>query len=126
MTPLSLKILRIGLGITFLWLGYQIWIEPLAWGSFMLPWAQDLLPQPLEQFMKTTAILDIIIGLWLIIGWKVWIPALLASLHLVGVLITTTGSLQLAISRDVGLLAGTLAILIDTFPTSLKNKLLKK
>lgn len=121
----ALTILRIGLGITFVWLGYQIWLEPLAWGSFMLPWAQELLPRPLEDFMKMTAITDIIIGIWLIISWKIWIPALLASAHLIGVLITTTGSLQLAISRDLGLLAGTLAILVETIPASIKNKFIK-
>ena len=125
MSLLSLKILRIGLGITFLWLGYQIWMEPLAWGSFMLPWAQGLIPGSLESFMKSTAIGDMFLGLWLFIGWRVWIPALLASLHLIGVLVTTTGSLELAVPRDIGLLAGTLAILVDTLPTWIKNKMTK-
>lgn len=125
MSSPALTILRIGLGITFVWLGYQIWLEPLAWGSFMLPWAQELLPRPLEEFMKMTAIIDIVIGIWFIVGWKIWIPALLASAHLFGVLITTTGSLQLAISRDVGLLAGTLAILADTLPASIKRRFIK-
>ena len=109
-------ILRLGLGVTFVILGFQILSAPLAWAGFMQPWAQGMIPGDLAQFMKTTAIIDIVIGAWLILGFKVWIPALLGSLHIAGVLLTTTGNLDSLIARDIGLLGGTLALLFDRWP----------
>ena len=68
MNKTSFHILRIGLAVTFLWIGVLILRNPEAWGGYMRPWAAGLLPIPLAQAMTGTAILDIIIGVFLLIN----------------------------------------------------------
>ena len=68
MNKISFHILRIGLAVTFLWIGVLILRNPEAWGEYMRPWAAGLLPVPVTQVMIGTAILDIIIGVFLLIN----------------------------------------------------------
>ena len=116
-------ILRLGLGVTFLYIGAQIWRAPEAWGGFIQPWALDIMPGSLVAIMKQSAVLDIIIGIWMIIGWRVWIPALLGTIHLGIVLITTTGGWWNIIERDIGLFAATLALFVQTTPERVRKML---
>ncbi len=114
----AFHILRVGVAITFLWIGVLIFKDPQAWGGFLQPWAADLLPVPLEQAMIGTAILDILVGIILLSGFFVWIAALVGSIHLIIVLVTV--GINDVTVRDIGLLAATLALLADDF--LIKNK----
>lgn len=114
MRATSFHIIRIGLGITFLWIGVLIIRDPQAWGGYLQPWAAGLLPIPLTQAMIATAITDIVIGILLLTDIFTWIAALLAALHLLSVLIGS-GITDITV-RDVGLFSATLAILKDTIP----------
>ncbi len=105
----ALHILRVGLGITFLWIGVLIFRDPQFWGGFLQPWVVDLLPVPVESAMIGTAVLDFVMGLLLLVDVLTWLAALLATLHLAIVLITV--GIDVVTVRDIGLLAGALAIL---------------
>jgi uncharacterized membrane protein YphA (DoxX/SURF4 family) len=106
----ALSILRIGLAITFIWIGIMILKDPEGWGAFLEPWARELLPISLTSAMIGAGIFDVLIGLLLLIAPLVWLGALLGSLHLLIILITS-GINEVTV-RDVGLLAGTLALMI--------------
>jgi len=54
----AFHILRVGVAITFLWIGVLILREPEAWGFYLQPWAVDLLPISLEKAMIGTALLQ--------------------------------------------------------------------
>ena len=110
----ALLSLRLGLGITFIWIGWLIWSEPLLWGSFMQEWAQNKIPGSLEQFMKSTAIIDMLLGAWIIIGVRVKIAAFFASLHLAGVLVSTASGMENVIVRDIGLLGASIALFLES------------
>jgi len=47
MKKTSFHFLRVGLAITFLWIGILIFKNPEAWGGYLEPWAVGLLPIPL-------------------------------------------------------------------------------
>ena len=66
--------------------------------------------------------MDITIGALLLINFLPWLIALVGSIHLVIILIVS-GITDITV-RDIGLLAGTLAIMIDSLPPSKirKNK----
>ncbi len=110
MNTLSYRILRFGLGITFVWIGVLVWQSPLAWGSFIQPWALKLMKLPLETTMKITAVFDVAVGLWLMFGMWTRIAAALACAHLAVVLLTTSATFSNVIVRDVGLFAATLSL----------------
>lgn len=119
MNRTSLLILRLGLAVTFIWIGFMIWQNPLAWGGYIKPWAAGLISGPLEQVMKATAILDMAIGILFLTRPVVWLGGILAVLHLAIVLITS-GITDITV-RDIGLLAAALSLAVYYWPN--KNKI---
>jgi uncharacterized membrane protein YphA (DoxX/SURF4 family) len=118
----SSYILRIGLAVTFLWIGVLILRNPEAWGGYLQPWAAGLLPIPVTQAMMGTAILDIMIGVFLLINFLPWLAALIGAIHLVIILIVS-GITDITV-RDIGLLAGMLALVINSLPQSITDKII--
>jgi uncharacterized membrane protein YkgB len=117
----SFHILRVGMAITFLWIGVLIFKQPEAWGGYLQPWAAGLLPVPIEQAMIGTAILDIVIGALLLTDTFVWLAALAGALHLV-VVLTTSGITDITV-RDIAILAGALALMADSLPENIANRI---
>lgn len=109
-TQLSFLILRIGLAITFIWIGILILQVPENFGAFIQPWAQKLLPTPLRETMIATGFLDIGIGILLLVPRIYWIGGLLGTVHLL-VVIVTSGINDVTV-RDIGLLAAAIAVTI--------------
>ena len=114
----SFHILRVGLAITFLWIGILIFKEPEAWGGFVKPWIVELLPISLKGVMIGTALFDIVVGAFLLIDSFTWLAALLASLHLAIVL--TVSGIDAITVRDIGLLTAALALAISAWPENFR------
>jgi uncharacterized membrane protein len=121
MKKTSFHFLRVGLAITFLWIGVLIFKNPEAWGGYLQPWAAGLLPIPLTQAMIGTAILDIIIGLFLLFDFVPWLAAFVGAVHLI-VVLTVSGITDITV-RDIGLLVAALALMIDSLPQSIINQI---
>ena len=121
MSKTSFHILRVGLAITFLWIGILIFKQPEAWGGYLQPWAAGLLPVPIGEAMIGTAILDIAIGVLLLFDSFVWLAALIGAVHLVSVLIVS-GITDITV-RDMGILAATIALMADSLPKNLIDKI---
>ncbi len=123
MKQASFHVLRVGLAITFLWIGILILKSPEAWGGYLQPWAMGLLPLPIEQMMIGTAILDIVIGVLLLVGVWTWIAAALAAFHIAAVLVVS--GINAVTVRDIGLLAGTLAVFVESMPPKWQTRFRK-
>lgn len=114
MKTASFHILRVGLAVTFLWIGILIFREPEAWGGLLQPWAAELILGSLKTAMIGTALLDIAIGIFLLINVFTWLAALLGALHLV-IVLATTGITAVTV-RDIGLLAAAVALVVSAWP----------
>jgi len=121
MKKASFHFLRVGLAITFLWIGVLIFKNPEAWGGYLQPWAAGLLPIPLAQAMIGTAVLDITIGAFLLFDFLSWLAAFVGAIHLV-IVLTVSGITDITV-RDIGLLVATTAIMIDSLPQKVLNRL---
>lgn len=121
MKKASFHILRVGLGITFLWIGVLIFKQPEAWGGYLQPWAAGLLPVSLSQAMMGTAILDIIIGFLFLVDTLTWLASFLAILHLV-IVLTVSGITDITV-RDIAILAAAISVMLDALPPKLIDKL---
>jgi len=121
MNKTSFHILRVGLAITFLWIGVLIFKEPEAWGGYLQPWAAGLLPIPIKEAMIGTAFLDVIIGALFLFDYLIWVAAAVGAVHLVIVLVVT-GITDITV-RDVGILAATVALMTDSLPKNLTDKI---
>ncbi len=115
MQKTSFHILRVGLAITFLWVGILIIKEPEAWGGYIQSWAMNLLPIPLTEAMIGTAILDILIGFFLLVDTYTWFAALVGALHIV-IVLTVAGITDITV-RDLAILSGCLAVAFDSWKT---------
>ena len=123
MSKSSYHILRVGIAITFIWIGVLIFKNPESWAGYLQPWAANLLPIPMREALLGTALLDIIIGTMLLVDWFTWVAAILGTLHLI-IVLTGSGISDITI-RDIGLLAATIAIMIESLPFYIKNKINK-
>lgn len=121
MNKVSFQILRIGLAITFLWIGIFIFKQPEAWGGYLQSWAVALLPIPLSQAMVGAAVLDIMIGLFLLFDIFTWFVALVSAFHLIIILIVS-GITDITV-RDIGLLAATLSLMLYSLPQSVISRI---
>lgn len=118
----SFHILRVGMAITFLWIGILIFKQPEAWGGYLQPWALDLLPVPISQAMIGTAVLDIVIGFLLLIDTYVWAAALVGAIHII-IVLTVSGITDITV-RDIAILAGEIALMVDSLPKKIVAKIL--
>lgn len=109
----AFHILRIGTGITFVWIGILIFQSPEAWGSYMAPWVVDLLPISVKNVMILTAILDVTIGFLLLAKIMVWRVAIAAAVHLGMVLIVS--GINEGTVRDIAIVAGAIALAVDSY-----------
>lgn len=121
MSKISLNILKIGLAVTFLWIGVMILQNPEAWGGYLKPWALELLPVPLNEAMIGTGIADIVIAILLLTKRLAWLAALAATIHLIIVLVTS--GINEGTVRDIGLIAAAAAIFFETLPKNISEKL---
>lgn len=99
--------LRWGLGITFIWIGIDIFRNPQNWIGFL----PNQVPFDIarEGALRAGGFFDVAIGILLIVRFMPKIVGLLASIHLLGIIIMN--SLDAVIIRDVGLLGASMAIL---------------
>ena len=114
----AFHILRVGLAITFIWIGVLILRSPEAWGGFIQPWVVDLLPFSVRETMIGTAIFDIAVGAFLLVDVFTWFAAIFAAIHLAIVLLVS--GIDVITVRDIGLLAASLSLAVAIWPKNLR------
>lgn len=76
---------------------------------------------PIEKAMLGTAVLDILVGFFLLVDYFTWVAAFLGAAHLV-IILTVSGITDITV-RDIGLLAAAIAVMVDGLPNDIKNKI---
>lgn len=101
--------LRSGMGAMFLLLGIDIIRQPEVWAfGFLQDWLLNIFGGAIVPIFIGVGILDIIIGLALLIGFRTYLVSVIASLHLLGIIVLS--DFNTIIIRDIGLLSGTVAL----------------
>ena len=122
---LSTLILRLGIGIVFLFFGVDKFIHPEVWINWVSPRLLYYFPFPQEVFIYLDGGLESVIGVMLILGFYTRIFALIASLLIVGIL-ATVGVTDVTV-RDIAILAGALSlVLTGSDKLSVDNKFVVK
>ena len=114
MNNYAFHVLRVGLGITFSWVGILILQEPAAWTGFIKPWVADLLLTTPEKALIGAGIFDIVVGFFLLVDFLTFWASFFAAIHLALVLLVS--GIDVITVRDIGLLAGALALVMDLWP----------
>ena len=103
-------LLRVGVAFSFLYAAVQSFRDPTSWIGFFPIVAQELAEQTigLENMLAVFSLVEIIVAIWLLSGWRgVW-SGLVASAMLAGIVVTNLGAFDL-VFRDVSILFGALA-----------------
>ena len=100
-------LLRVGLALSFLYPAFSSLLEPTNWIGFFPMFLRALIPDP--ALLYVFAGYEIVLGLWLLSGKKLFISSLISFATLAGVLVFNLGALDL-VFRDVGLSFAALAL----------------
>ena len=99
--------LRIGLAAVFLYIAYASFQKPESWIAFFPSFLQSL-PYA-KTLLHVFSSYEIILGIWLLTGKKVVYAAILASLTLAGIVLSTLQYLDIAF-RDLAIMFAALAL----------------
>jgi hypothetical protein len=105
-TPILL--LRIGIAFAFLYVAYAAFTDPVSWLSYLPSFVTGL------GFSMTTLGIGLttfhaVIGLWILSGWRIFIPSLIAALFLGAAVYVNQNQLDI-LFRDVSLGLAALAL----------------
>ena len=100
-------LLRSGLAIVFFYAGISAFLNPTAWIGFVPMWIRNIVSENI--FLPIHATLDVVIGIWLISGKKIFYASIVASLTILSILIFNIGALEI-LFRDVAILFMALAL----------------
>ena len=111
---LSSFILRLGLAFSFIYAAVAAVFSPDDWLSYF---PSFLIVSINHAFLlHTWGLFEVVIGLWLIYGKRIFIPSVLALLSLLGLIITNLNGFDV-IFRDVTIASIALALAILHFPS---------
>lgn len=98
MTPF---ILRLAIAVAFLYPAYAVHQAPENWLSYMPPFVESWgIPQAV--MVSAFTALHLVIGLWILSGRKIFLPSLIATLFLAGVVFFNRNQLDI-LFRDISL-----------------------
>lgn len=109
----STVLVRLGIAAVFLWFGIDKFIHPINWIGWVPDWMKALIPVSMLTFMYFHGAVETLVGVLLVVGYKVRFAALVASITIVGVLLAMIGTGQAEMMlRDAGLLAASLSLFL--------------
>src|SRR3989344_1226501 len=118
--------LRLGLGLMYIYSGYDLFSDPQHWYGFVPQWLSQTAIQIayVDAYLKLQGMGEIILGLlflaWFSGQWGVRIASILATLEMALILIFI--GIDPITFRDIGLLGAALALLIMSFQQTTENQ----
>lgn len=104
--------LRIGLAITLIYAGIGSITNPGAWEGFIPLFMKNIVNVSI--LLNGHAIFTIILGIWLLMNWKIFYPAVLSGLFMGGIVLLNLGAFDI-VFRDVSIFFAALALACLTF-----------
>ena len=108
---LAVLFLRIGIAFAFFYASISIFLNPSAWIGFVPKFVEILIPSQI--FLYGHASLDMILGLWLLTGKKIFYASILTALNLFLIIILNLGALDV-VFRDVSIFFSAIALAVLT------------
>jgi hypothetical protein len=104
-------LVRLAIAFAFFYPAVKIHINPDAWLGYFPPFVESLgIPQAI--IVSIFTLLHIAVALWILFGKRIFIPSILASIFLLGVIVFNLSQMDI-LFRDVSLLLVTLALALN-------------
>lgn len=104
--------LRIGVAFAFLYPPLNAIGDPNAWIGYFPPFVRGFVPDLV--LLHAFGIVEVIIALWILSGWKIFWPSLAAGAMLLGIVVSNPSNFQV-LFRDVSLAAMALALAMISY-----------
>jgi uncharacterized membrane protein YphA (DoxX/SURF4 family) len=106
-------ILRIGLAFAFLYAALNSIVDPNYWLVYIPSWAYGYVPDIV--LLHALSAVEIVIALWLLSGWKIFWPSVLALLMLLSIVVFDFSDFQV-VFRDLAIASIALALAVAQYP----------
>ncbi len=117
MDKTSNRILRLGVAFAFLYPPYAALMDPTSWlgyfPRFVLDAAASVGVSDLV-VLHAFGVVEVLIALWLLSGYKVLYPAALAAAMLMAIVVFDFNNFEV-IFRDISIAAAALALAVDSY-----------
>lgn len=109
---LASLILRLGIAFSFIYAAVFAFVNPTNWIGYI----PDFLTFGLDKiiFLKIHSVLDLILGLWLLSGRKVFYSSIVSAVVLFGIVILNFGQMEV-VFRDVSILLAAVALAMMSY-----------
>ena len=104
---LALFVLRVALAVPFIYAAIAATLQPEAWIGFVPFFLRNIFPEAL--LLGAHSLMNLVLGVWLLSGWRTRYAAVLSALVLLTVIVTNLPSLDI-IFRDIGLLLAAVSL----------------
>jgi hypothetical protein len=111
-------LLRIGVAFAFLYPPIDAWTNPFTWLGYVPAFAYALWPFSHFAFLHVFGVLEIILALWLLSGWRIYMPAALMGFLLLLIVVANPSQFEV-IFRDLSIAVTAFALAYLHRPRSL-------
>lgn len=106
---MPLLILRIGVAFAFLYPPVSAFIDPVAWMAYFPPWSLGYVPDAM--LLHSFGALEVVLGLWILSGWRIFWPCVIATCILLAIVVIDRYNFEV-LFRDLSIAAAALALAI--------------
>ncbi len=115
---LALIVLRIGVAFTFLYPPLNALIDPNSWIGYFPSFTRGYVSD--ELLLHAFGIVEVVVALWILSGWRIFWPSLIATAMLVGIVVFNLPNFQV-VFRDLSIAAMSLALAMVSYADERKS-----
>lgn len=101
--------LRVGVAFAFLYPPLNALVDPYAWIGYFPPFTRGYVSD--EVLLHAFGIVEVILALWILSGWRIFWPSAAATLMLVGIVVFNPTNFQV-LFRDLAIAASVFALAV--------------
>ncbi|OGG44892.1 hypothetical protein A2673_03350 [Candidatus Kaiserbacteria bacterium RIFCSPHIGHO2_01_FULL_50_13] len=106
-------LLRVGLAFSLLYPPIAAYFDPFSWIGYFPAFTRGVMPD--ETLLIVFGAVEIALALWLLSGWRVHIPAMLAAVLLLAIAVFNLGQFPV-LFRDISIAVMAVALAIIHWP----------
>jgi hypothetical protein len=110
--PKAMVVLRVGVAFAFLYPAINALFDPDSWIGYFPAFMHGYVPDVL--LLHGFGLLEIIIALWIVSGWRILAPSVLATLMLLAIVVLDASEFQI-LFRDVSIAGAAAALAINAW-----------
>lgn len=107
-------LLRIGVAFAFLYPPISAIFNPFAWIGYFPLFLTNIFPDPIV-LLHLFGVVEVIVGLWILSGKKIFIPSGIAVIMLAGIIVFNFSQMDV-LFRDIPILLMALALALKNMP----------